>query len=124
MTVLRVTGELCGDTAAALHRIATTELLRSSCPLAFDLSGVTRIDRAGVDPLVSAAGLAGELNISLRLVGAQAGPVARALAAADMTELFEIFASVDESDEAPDIDQRVGPGRVEALRLPGALHQR
>jgi hypothetical protein len=65
---------------------------------------VTGIDGAGVDALVSAAELAGEADISLFLIGARTGPVATALAAADFTELFENFASIDEY-----------PGRVPQL---------
>jgi hypothetical protein len=47
--------------------------------------------------------LAGESDISLCLVEAQAGPVVTALAAAGLTELFESFASIDECDPTMDV---------------------
>ena|ERR1700694_4995410 len=111
-TVVQVTDELCGHRAAALRRAVVNQLMGSPSPLALDLSGVTRIDGSGIDALASAAAMAGESDISLCLVGAQAGPVAAALADADLTELFDIFASVDEYDDTPDarIDVGMNPG--------------
>jgi anti-sigma B factor antagonist len=97
--VVRVIGDLRADTAWALHRTVAEKLMRSPALLALDLSEVERIDGAGVDALVSAAALAGESGISFCLVGVQAGPVGTALAAADMTELSEIFPSVNEAWE-------------------------
>jgi anti-sigma B factor antagonist len=96
--VVQVTGELCGDVAAAVRRVAADELMRSPSLLAMDLCEVTRMDGSGVDALVAAAGLAAESDIALCLVGAQAGPVATALAAADLTEMFEIFASIGQCE--------------------------
>jgi anti-anti-sigma regulatory factor len=75
--------------------------MRSPSLFAVDLSGVTRVDGSGIDALVSAAGVAGESDISLCLVGALAGPVATALAAAGLTELFEICGSIDEYGPTP-----------------------
>lgn len=100
--VVQVTGELCGDSGAVLRRVAAHELTQSPSPLALDLSEVKRIDVSGIDALVSAAELAAESDISLRLVGAHAGPVAAALAAAQLTEMFEIVASIDECEPIPD----------------------
>jgi hypothetical protein len=56
----------------------------------------------GIEALVSAAARAGESDISLCLVVAQASPVATALPAAQLTELFEIVVSVDECEAIPD----------------------
>ncbi|MCW2653339.1 MAG: hypothetical protein JWR32_4315 [Mycobacterium sp.] len=89
-TVVQVTGELCGNTAAALRGVVTNELMESAQSLALDLLEVTRIDDVGIDALISAAVLAGEADISLCLVAAQGGRVTTALAAAQLTELFEI----------------------------------
>jgi hypothetical protein len=59
-----------------------------------DLRGVTGIDSTGVDALVSAAALAALSAISFALVATEMGPVGAALAAADVRQLVEIFASV------------------------------
>lgn len=100
-TVVAVTGELCDDLGIALHLLITDELTRSTSALAVDLSAVTRIDGLSINALVSAAALAGESDISLCLVVANAGPVEAALAVAELTELFEIFASIDECEATP-----------------------
>lgn len=70
-----------------------------SCAVGARSFRVAHIDGAGIDALVSAAALAGESDISFCLVGVQGGPVAAALAAAELTELFEIFASVNHAWE-------------------------
>jgi anti-sigma B factor antagonist len=93
-TIVHVSGELLGDAAAKLRRIVSNELMRPPSLLALDLSDVTRIDSAGIDALVSAATQAGEADISFCLVGVQAGPVATALADAELTELFEIVPDI------------------------------
>ena len=54
------------------------------------LQDVTRIDAAGVDVLTRAASVAGESDISFRLIATPDGLVRRALAALGLTELFEI----------------------------------
>ena len=97
--VVHVMGDLRCDAGSALPLIVAEELMRCPALLALDLPGVARIDGAGIDALVSAAALAGESDISFCLVGVQGGPVAAALAAAELTELFEIFASVNHAWE-------------------------
>jgi anti-sigma B factor antagonist len=90
--IVHVSGELLGDAAAKLRRIVSNELMRPPSLLALDLSDVTRIDSAGIEALVSAATQAGEADISFCLE--QAGPVATALADAELTELFEIVPDI------------------------------
>lgn len=104
-TVVQVTGELIGRGPAALGQVATDVLMGAPSVLALDLTEVTCIDRAGIDALVSAAELAGESDISLCLVATPEGPVASALAAARLLELFEIFASVGDCDH-PECSRR------------------
>ncbi|MDT5369293.1 MAG: anti-sigma factor antagonist [Mycobacterium sp.] len=80
-----------------MRRVVATELKRSPALLALDLSGVNRIDAEGIDALVSAATQAGESDISFCLVGVHAGPVGAALAEAELSELFEIFATLSDT---------------------------
>jgi anti-anti-sigma factor len=96
-SVVHVSGELLRGATAALRRVVATELNRSPELLALDLSGVIRIDAEGIDVLVSAATQAGESDISFCLVGVHAGPVAAALAEAELSELFEIFATLSDT---------------------------
>jgi anti-anti-sigma factor len=95
--VVRVSGDLLDDAAPGLAGFVTEELTGRPGLLVIDLSDVTRIDTAGVDALVSAAGRAGESDIPLCLVGVQGQPVGTALEEADLTELFEIFASLSDA---------------------------
>lgn len=89
-SVIRIRGELSDAAAACVWRTLETEFLRTPDLVALDVSDVTEIDAAGVGVLVAAADRAGESDISLCLVGADEGAVGSALAAADVTELFEI----------------------------------
>jgi anti-sigma B factor antagonist len=97
-SVVRVSGELIRDTPSQLTRTVEEELMRAPSPLVLDLSGVTHINATGVDALVAAATAAGESDISLCLAGVEGHPVGAALAAADLTELFEVFPSVNDAD--------------------------
>jgi anti-anti-sigma factor len=97
--VVRVSGDLTGHAAPTLHRTLTEEITRSPTQLAVDLRGMGGIDNAGVDALVSAAGLAAGSAITFALVATSTGPVAAALAAADVRHLFEVFASVQDAWE-------------------------
>lgn len=97
-TVVKVRGQLVGKASSVMLRIVSDELARSQARLMLDLSTVTDIDGAGVDALRSAAALAGESDIAFCLVDSQSGPVGMALAAAELTDLFEIV----DSPPAPD----------------------
>jgi anti-sigma B factor antagonist len=97
-SVVRVSGELIRHTPSQLTRIVEEELMRAPSPLVLDLSGVTHINATGVDALVSAATAAGESDISFCLVGVEGRSVGAALAAAELTELFELFPSVNDAD--------------------------
>jgi anti-sigma B factor antagonist len=96
-SVVHVSGELLRGATATMRRVVATELKRSPALLALDLSGVIRIDAEGIDALVSAATQAGESDISFCLVGVHAGPVGAALAEAELSELFEIFATLSDT---------------------------
>jgi|SRR5580692_9178527 anti-sigma B factor antagonist len=96
-SVIHVSGELARGATATMRRVVATELNRSPALLALDLSGVNRIDAEGIDALVSAATQAGESDISFCLVGVHAGPVGAALAEAELSELFEIFATLSDT---------------------------
>jgi anti-sigma B factor antagonist len=97
-SVVRVSGELIQDTTSQLTRIVEEELMRAPTPLILDLSAVTHITATGVHALVSAATAAGESDISFCLVGVEGRSVGAALAAAELTELFELFPSVNDAD--------------------------
>lgn len=95
--VIHVSGELVRGAAATMRQVVANELNRSPALLALDLSWVNRIDAEGIDALVSAATQAGESDVSFCLVGVHVGPVEAALADAELTELFEIFASLTDT---------------------------
>src|SRR3979490_1750463 len=76
--VVRVNGELIGGAAWTLHQTLSQELKRSPAQLVLDLRGVTRIDSAGVDVLVSAAALAAASAISFGVVATEMSPVGAA----------------------------------------------
>lgn len=95
--VVRVMGELIRDATSQMIWIVEEELARVPSPLVLDLSAVTDINANGVDALVSAATLAGESDISLCLVGVEGRPTGDALAAADLTELFEVVSPSDDA---------------------------
>jgi anti-anti-sigma factor len=97
-SVVRVGDDLIGDAASQLTRTVEEELMRAPSPLVLDLSAVTHITAAGVDALVSAATAAGESDISFCLVGVDGRSVGAALAAAELTELFEVFPSVNDAE--------------------------
>jgi anti-sigma B factor antagonist len=88
--VIRIRGGLLNGAATSVWRTVATEFRRTPELVALDVSDVTEIDAAGVGVLVAAADRAGESDISLCLIGVHEGAVGTALAAADVTELFEI----------------------------------
>ncbi|WP_085190459.1 STAS domain-containing protein [Mycolicibacterium doricum] len=95
-SVVHVGGPLLSDTTAPMRHVLDAELLRGPESLAVNLAGVTDIDSAGIDALTAAATQAGESDIGFCLVGAHRGPVASALSAARLTELFEIVPTLDD----------------------------
>lgn len=99
VVVVRVAGDLVAQVAPAIPRAVGDELRRSPGQLVVDLSLVTRVDREGVDALALCAQLAGESDISFCLAVVDGGPVLRALEEAELTELFEVFGSVDEATD-------------------------
>ena len=96
-TVVHLDGDLIGDTAAAMQQFLIDELSRAPAQLVVDLSTITHIDAGGVHALATAAAVAGESDRAFCLVAGTAGPVQAALAAEQLSELFEIFSSVTEA---------------------------
>jgi anti-anti-sigma regulatory factor len=99
VVVVRVAGDLVAQAAPTIPRAVGDELRRSPGQLVVDLSLVTRVDREGVDALALCAQLAGESDISFCLAVVDGGPVLGALEEAELTELFEVFGSVDEATD-------------------------
>lgn len=96
-TVVHVVGDLIGDATAALQQALMDELSRAPAQLIVDLSALTGIDAGGAHALAAAAAVAGESDRAFCLVAGKAGPVQAALAAEQLSELFEIFSSVSEA---------------------------
>ncbi|OSC32081.1 hypothetical protein B8W69_03040 [Mycobacterium vulneris] len=96
-SIVYATGELDGETHAGMSRTIADELTQEPAQLVLELSGATSIDDAAVEALVGAMALAAESDTSFCLVMSPTGPIARVLAAADLLERFEIFATVDEA---------------------------
>jgi anti-anti-sigma factor len=100
-TVVHVNGDLIGEAAAAIRQTLIDQLQRAPTRLIVNLSAVSRIDACGVDALASAAAFAGEADLAFCLIDGKAGRVQAALAAEQMTDLFEIFSSVSEAVQNP-----------------------
>jgi anti-anti-sigma regulatory factor len=96
-SIVYATGVLDGKAHTDLFRAIADELTQEPAQLVLELSGATSIDDAAVETLVDATGLAAESDTSFCLVMSPTGPIARALAAADLLERFEIFATLDEA---------------------------
>jgi anti-anti-sigma regulatory factor len=96
-TVVHLVGDLIGDAPAAMQQALMDELSRAPAQLIVDLSTITRIDACAVHALAAAAAVAGESDLAFCLVAGEAGPVQAALAAEQLSELFEIFSSVSEA---------------------------
>jgi anti-anti-sigma regulatory factor len=98
-TLVRVVGDLIGDATAVMQQALIDELWQAPAQLIVDLSAITHIDAGGVHALAAAAAVAGESDRPFCLVAVKAGPVRAALAAEQLSELFEIFSSVSEAVE-------------------------
>jgi anti-anti-sigma regulatory factor len=96
-TVVQLVGDLIGDITAAMQQTLVDELSRAPTQLIVDLSAITRIDPGGVRALAAAAAVAGESDRAFCLVDGRAGPVQAAIAAEQLSELFEIFPSISEA---------------------------
>jgi anti-anti-sigma factor len=97
ISIVCAAGDLDGETYSRISRVVADELAREPAQLVLDLSGATSVDDAAAGGLVSASALAGESDISFCLVASPTGPIVEALAAADLIERFEIFATVGEA---------------------------
>ena len=97
ISIVCAAGDLDGETHSRISRVVADELAREPAQLVLDLSGATSVDDAAVGALLSASALAGESDISFCLVASPTGRIVEALAAADLIERFEIFATVGEA---------------------------
>ncbi|WP_406816121.1 STAS domain-containing protein [Mycobacterium sp. M23085] len=97
VTLVRTTGHLNGQTGSQMCQVIADELVRKPTQLVLELSGTTSVDGAAVEAVLSASALAAESNISFCLVAPEASPLVRVLAAEDLIERFEIFATVREA---------------------------
>jgi anti-anti-sigma factor len=95
ISVVRAAGDLDGESHSRMHRLILDEVGREPLQLVLEVSGVTSVDAAAVEALISASALAGESDISLCLVASPTSPMVEALAAADLIERFEIFPTID-----------------------------
>ena len=97
ITIVCATGDLDGESHSLMYRVVADELARDPAQLVLDLSGVTSVDDTAVETLVRVSALAGESDTSFCLVASPTGPIVTALAAANLIERFEIFATVGEA---------------------------
>lgn len=97
MSIVGATGDLHGETHSLMYRLIADELARQPAQLVLELSGATSVDNAALEALVGASALAGESDTSFCLVASPTGPIVTALAAADLIDRFEIFATVGEA---------------------------
>jgi anti-anti-sigma factor len=95
--VVHLAADLIGDAAAAMQQTLIDQLSRAPTRLIVDLSEVGRIDGRGVEALVAVAVLAGESDHDFCLVDRSASRVQAALAAEQLSELFEVFPSISEA---------------------------
>lgn len=100
-TIVHLTGDVAGSAAAVMQQALIDQLLRAPTRLIVNLSAVGRIDAGGVDALASAAAAAGEEDHAFCLIDGEAGRVHAALAAGQLTDLFEVFSSVGEALRNP-----------------------
>jgi anti-anti-sigma factor len=98
VTIVRVTGDLDGDSHSLMYRLVADELAQEPRELVLELSGATVVDGVGVEAMVGASALAAESDTSFCLVATPQGPVTRALAAAGLIERFEIFATLHDAN--------------------------
>jgi anti-anti-sigma factor len=96
-SIVGAAGDLDGETHSLMYHLVADELARQPAQLVLELSGATSVDDAAVEALVDASALAGESDTSFCLVASPTGPIVRALAAADLIDRFEIFATVAEA---------------------------
>ncbi|UXA10396.1 STAS domain-containing protein [Mycobacterium sp. SMC-8] len=96
-SIVSASGNVDRHKPSLLGRLVADELAREAAQLVLELSRATSVDNAFVVALAGASALAGEADTSFCLIVSPTGPVAEALAAADLIERFEIFATVDEA---------------------------
>jgi anti-anti-sigma factor len=97
VSTICATGDLDGDASSVIFRLVAEELARKPAQLVIELAGATYVDDVAIETLVGASALAGESDTSFCLVASPASPAMRALAAADLIDRFEIFATVGDA---------------------------
>ncbi|MCG7597685.1 STAS domain-containing protein [Mycobacterium sp. PSTR-4-N] len=108
-SILFVSGHIDDAEGATMGRLVAAELARQPAQLVLELSRATSVGGSFVTTLVDASAIAGEADTSFCLVVSPTGPVADALAAADLLERFEIFTSLHKAQL-----------RADHLKTPGA----
>jgi len=96
-SVVSAAGDLDGETHARMYGLIAEELAREPSQVVIEVSDVTSVDDAAIKALTEMSALAGEADISLCLIASANSPIVRSLAAADLTERFEIFPTIDEA---------------------------
>src|SRR5690242_1826107 len=97
LSILFVRGPVDAAEPSVLVRIVADEVAREPAQLVLELSHAESAGTAFIEALVDASVLAGETDTSFCLVLPPAAPVAKAPAAADLIERFEIFTTVGQA---------------------------
>jgi anti-anti-sigma regulatory factor len=100
-TVVTLVDDLIGDATAATQQTLIDQLSRAPTRLIVNLSAVRHIDACGVDALAAVAAVAGESDHAFCLVDGEGSRVQAALAAEQVSELFEVFSSISEAVQNP-----------------------
>ncbi|MER7076906.1 anti-anti-sigma factor [Saccharopolyspora kobensis] len=93
--VIRVGGELDRRTAARLHELLATRLSSMADTVVLELSGLSFIGVAGLELLLHAHRQAGSRGVDLRLVTGDVHCLRRALIAAESTETFHCYTTLE-----------------------------
>ncbi|RKT87186.1 anti-anti-sigma factor [Saccharopolyspora antimicrobica] len=93
--VIRAGGELDCRTAARLHELLATRLSSMVDTVVLDLSGLSFIGVAGLELLLHAHRQASSRRVDLRLVTGDAHCLRRALIAAESTETFHCYVTLE-----------------------------
>ncbi|WP_111508735.1 STAS domain-containing protein [Mycobacterium kyogaense] len=112
-SILFVSGDIDDAETAAMGRVVADELTRQPAQLVLELSRATSVGGQFVTTLVDASSIAGKADTSFCLVVSPTGPVADALAAADLLERFEIFTSLHKAQLKADRRETLGAAVIE-----------
>jgi anti-anti-sigma regulatory factor len=97
LSILSARGPVDDAESSVFVGIVADEVAREPTQLVLELAHAESVGTAFIDALVDASVLAGETDTSFCLVLPPTAPVAKALAAADLIERFEIFTTVGQA---------------------------